>query len=237
MKRLFSRIEVLMVKSRGCVCEVVGSASRILLMVLNNAVWSLFMCVLALGGATVGIVTGALKGQTTETGLLRGAAVGAVAGAITAVQLFELMLNGEPFSKVALVCSLVDGKLFMDWVCPAVLKAYQWQVSTMETSLRREISDIFEINNGSSSRGLSLDIIQKLPEFMFHSMETSCCSSSSTFQDISCPICLQEFKNGESARMLPSCSHSFHIHCVDEWLIRHGSCPMCRTDVCLMHVS
>lgn len=49
MKRLFSRIEDLMAKSRGCVCDVVGSASRILLMVLNNAVWSLFMCVLALG--------------------------------------------------------------------------------------------------------------------------------------------------------------------------------------------
>nr|GMC76454.1 NEP1-interacting protein-like 1 [Ipomoea batatas] len=136
MKRLFSRIEDLMAKSRGCVCDVVGSASRILLMVLNNAVWSLFMCVLALGGATVGIVTGALKGQTTETGLLRGAAVGAVAGAITAVQLFELMLNGEPFSKVALVCSLVDGKVFMDWVCPAVLKAYQWQISAAPSACR-----------------------------------------------------------------------------------------------------
>ncbi|XP_019193071.1 PREDICTED: NEP1-interacting protein-like 1 isoform X2 [Ipomoea nil] len=229
--RLFSRIiEGLMVKSRGCLSsswipmDMVGSASRILFMVFNNAVWSLFMCVLALGGATVGIVTGALKGQTTETGLLRGAAVGAVAGAITAVQLFELMLNGEPFSKVALVCSLVDGKVFMDWVCPAVLKAYQWQVSTMETSLRREITDIFEIN-GSSSKGLSHDIIQKLPEFMFQT------SSSCPYQDISCAICLQEFKNGESGRMLPSCSHSFHIHCVDQWLIRHGSCPMCRTDV------
>lgn len=52
------------------------------------------------GGATVGIITGAIKGQTTETGLLRGAAVGAVTGAITTVQLVELIVNGEPFSKV-----------------------------------------------------------------------------------------------------------------------------------------
>lgn len=55
------------------------------------------MCV---GGAIVGVISGALKGQTTETGLLRGVGVGAVAGAITAVQLMELVLNGEPFSKV-----------------------------------------------------------------------------------------------------------------------------------------
>lgn len=52
------------------------------------------------GGATVGTISGAIKGQTTETGLFRGAGVGAVAGAITGVQLLELMVNGEPFSKV-----------------------------------------------------------------------------------------------------------------------------------------
>lgn len=33
------------------------------------------------------------------------------------------------FVQVALICSLVNGKIFMEWVSPAVLKAYQWQVS------------------------------------------------------------------------------------------------------------
>jgi gas vesicle protein len=41
-----------------------------------------------------------MKGQTTETGFLRGSGVGAVAGAITAVQLLESITNGEPLSKV-----------------------------------------------------------------------------------------------------------------------------------------
>lgn len=31
--------------------------------------------------------------------------------------------------QVALLRSLVDGKVFMEWVGPAVLKAYQWQAS------------------------------------------------------------------------------------------------------------
>lgn len=52
------------------------------------------------GGATIGAIAGAIKGNTTETGLLRGFSVGAVAGAITGVQLMELIANGEPFSKV-----------------------------------------------------------------------------------------------------------------------------------------
>lgn len=31
--------------------------------------------------------------------------------------------------QTALLVSIMNGKVFMEWVCPAVLKAYQWQVS------------------------------------------------------------------------------------------------------------
>ncbi|KAJ8527674.1 hypothetical protein K7X08_015125 [Anisodus acutangulus] len=224
---LFSCIQSLLVKSKDCVFTWVflrfaGFSSGLLLMVLKNAIWALFMCILALGGATVGILTGAIKGQTTETGLLRGAAVGAVTGAITTVQLVELIVNGEPFSKVALVRSLVNGKVFMEWVSPAVLKAYQWQVSTVESSLR-EISDIFDTN---ATKGLSQEVIEKLPKYKFCSVNT--CSKS---QEGTCAICLQDFTDGDSARLIPNCKHSFHTQCIDEWLIRHGSCPICRVEI------
>ncbi|KAG5570250.1 hypothetical protein H5410_060016 [Solanum commersonii] len=224
---LFTCIYTLLVKSKECIFTWVffrfaGFSSGLLLMVIKNTVWALFMCILALGGATVGIVTGAIKGQTTETGLLRGAGVGAVTGAVTTVQLVELILNGEPFSKVALVCSLVNGKVFMEWVSPAVLKAYQWQVSTVESSLR-EISDIFDIN---ATKGLSQEVIKKLPKYNFCSVNTDRES-----QEVTCAICLQDFKDGDSTRVLPSCKHSFHTQCIDEWLIRHGSCPICREEI------
>ncbi|KAL3632201.1 hypothetical protein CASFOL_025185 [Castilleja foliolosa] len=199
-----------------------ASQSGFVFKLLANFAVALLTCIFALGGATIGVVSGALKGQTTETGLLRGVGVGAVAGAITGVQLIELVLNGEPFSKVALICSLVNGKIFMEWVSPAVLKAYQWQISTMETSFR-EISDIFEVN---ADRGLSKDTIQELPSFEFNDSEavTQC-------SDTSCAICLQDLKHRDSTRLLPSCRHFFHMRCIDEWLARQGTCPICRKDV------
>ncbi|KAK4398524.1 hypothetical protein Sango_1327900 [Sesamum angolense] len=132
--------------------ELSGSQSGFLFGLLKKFAVALLTCVFALGGATVGVISGAIKGQTTETGLLRGFGVGAVAGGVTGVQLMELILNGEPFSKVALICSLVNGKIFMEWVSPAVLKAYQWQISTMETGLR-EISDILRTSRMENVQG------------------------------------------------------------------------------------
>lgn len=48
----------------------------------------------------MGAITGAIKGQTTETGLLRGAAIGAVAGAVVSMELLEASFEGDPTSEV-----------------------------------------------------------------------------------------------------------------------------------------
>ncbi|XP_012091144.1 RING-H2 finger protein ATL74 [Jatropha curcas] len=43
-----------------------------------------------------------------------------------------------------------------------------------------------------------------------------------------CAICLGEFMDGEKIRVLPKCSHGFHVRCIDTWLVSHSSCPTCR---------
>ncbi|XP_010451926.1 PREDICTED: RING-H2 finger protein ATL74 [Camelina sativa] len=43
-----------------------------------------------------------------------------------------------------------------------------------------------------------------------------------------CAICLGEFSDGERVRVLPPCNHSFHMSCIDTWLVSHSSCPNCR---------
>ncbi|XP_031484443.1 RING-H2 finger protein ATL52-like [Nymphaea colorata] len=46
-----------------------------------------------------------------------------------------------------------------------------------------------------------------------------------------CSVCLGEFQEGESLRLLPKCCHAFHLSCIDRWLQAHSSCPLCRASV------
>ena len=49
-------------------------------------------------------------------------------------------------------------------------------------------------------------------------------------QIVNCSICLERLEkaNISSANWL-SCNHTFHEHCLIEWLKRSGSCPICRS--------
>ena len=42
-----------------------------------------------------------------------------------------------------------------------------------------------------------------------------------------CAICHEEYTSGESAALL-SCKHYFHGPCINEWLKRKTTCPLCR---------
>ncbi|XVF42776.1 hypothetical protein PTKIN_Ptkin01aG0391900 [Pterospermum kingtungense] len=46
-----------------------------------------------------------------------------------------------------------------------------------------------------------------------------------------CSVCLSEFQEDESLRLLPKCNHAFHVPCIDTWLKSHSSCPLCRAKV------
>ncbi|CAA7062380.1 unnamed protein product [Microthlaspi erraticum] len=48
-----------------------------------------------------------------------------------------------------------------------------------------------------------------------------------------CPVCLSEFKPEDELRLLPKCSHAFHVDCIDRWLLTNSTCPLCRDDLLL----
>ncbi|KAF8406060.1 hypothetical protein HHK36_008140 [Tetracentron sinense] len=46
-----------------------------------------------------------------------------------------------------------------------------------------------------------------------------------------CSVCLNEFQEEDTLRLLPKCSHAFHPPCIDTWLRSHTNCPLCRAPI------
>lgn len=50
-------------------------------------------------------------------------------------------------------------------------------------------------------------------------------------EDTQCAVCLGDYQLNEKLQQLPVCKHSFHVNCIDEWLAKNTTCPMCRTSL------
>lgn len=46
-----------------------------------------------------------------------------------------------------------------------------------------------------------------------------------------CSICLGEYQEKEVLRIMPKCGHNFHLSCIDVWLRKQSTCPVCRFPV------
>ncbi|XP_062164311.1 RING-H2 finger protein ATL80 [Alnus glutinosa] len=73
-----------------------------------------------------------------------------------------------------------------------------------------------------ANKGLKKKILKSLPKLTFTAESAAKLSSSE------CPICLSEFAAGNEILVLPQCSHTFHVACIETWLGLHSSCPSCR---------
>ncbi|KAK9164120.1 hypothetical protein Syun_005022 [Stephania yunnanensis] len=51
-----------------------------------------------------------------------------------------------------------------------------------------------------------------------------------------CVICLNEFVLGQSCRVLQPCNHIFHERCVNKWLKKKRTCPLCRVDAVRLRI-
>ncbi|KAJ4829380.1 hypothetical protein Tsubulata_014523 [Turnera subulata] len=46
-----------------------------------------------------------------------------------------------------------------------------------------------------------------------------------------CAICLEDFKDEDSYKILSRCNHVYHQTCIDLWLVKDRHCPLCRGSV------
>lgn len=82
---------------------------------------------------------------------------------------------------------------------------------------------------GTSRRGLGLDraIIDTFPVLEYSAIKGLRLGKGA----LECAVCLNEFEERDTLRLLPNCDHVFHTDCIDEWLAFHSTCPVCRAEL------
>ncbi|KAL1373268.1 hypothetical protein AAHE18_01G262200 [Arachis hypogaea] len=203
------------------------SLSKFLLCAISGALTLCF----AVAGALTGAIAGALAAKATHSGLLRGASLGAVAGAILSVEILEAsraywcmeQTGSRGTSSMAdFIEELVRARLIEESISPDILTAYNLQFEQVAHG-NRGYDEIHDVNNVVASRGMTKDSLNKLPQHVI--------LKDMKAEDTCCAICLQDIVVGETARSLPRCRHTFHLTCVDRWLVKNHSCPVCRRTV------
>lgn len=210
-------------------------AKHVLSSAASKILSAIFTFIFAWVGVLLGAMTGALLGQVTESGFVRGAAVGAISGAVFSIEVFESSLviwqSDETRIRcilylVDVIASLLSGRLVREQIDPAIMNVVQTQMGTVES----RFDEVVSIFDTCDSKGLTVDSVEKIPKLKITSRDNVDASGDR----LSCSVCLQDMQLGEVVRCLPRCHHMFHLSCIDSWLLRHGSCPLCRRElVCL----
>lgn len=81
--------------------------------------------------------------------------------------------------------------------------------------------------NRQPARGLDASVIETFPTFRYSTVKTLRIGKEA----LECPVCLNEFEDDETLRLIPKCCHVFHPGCIDAWLRSHATCPLCRADL------
>ncbi|KGN51821.1 RING-H2 finger protein ATL46 [Cucumis sativus] len=90
-------------------------------------------------------------------------------------------------------------------------------LSESSSAFQRQLQQLFHLHDS----GLDQAFIDALPVFLYKEIV-------GLKEPFDCAVCLCEFSELDKLRLLPTCSHAFHIDCIDTWLLSNSTCPLCR---------
>ncbi|KAM7483221.1 hypothetical protein LguiB_007804 [Lonicera macranthoides] len=99
----------------------------------------------------------------------------------------------------------------------SISQSNRYLESSGSQALQRQLQQLFRLHDS----GLDQALIDALPVFYYNEI-------MGLKDQFDCAVCLCEFSVQDKLRLLPNCSHAFHINCIDTWLLSNSTCPLCR---------
>lgn len=124
----------------------------------------------------------------------------------------------NPTTAVVII-SLIGGCFVLAFVSVLLRKCIRGESGRTTTQSSTTQSESYQ----SKSKGLAKKDVDALP--LVHREDLG------EKDERECPVCLTEFEQEDTLRLLPSCKHVFHQECIDAWFDAHSTCPLCRASL------
>lgn len=98
-----------------------------------------------------------------------------------------------------------------------------------ESSAGNSVRQALSMRRRAAARGLDASVLETFPTFSYAEVKDHKIGKGA----LECAVCLNEFEDDETLRLIPKCDHVFHPECIDAWLESHVTCPVCRADLSL----
>ncbi|KAL2521695.1 E3 ubiquitin-protein ligase [Forsythia ovata] len=141
-----------------------------------------------------------------------------------------------PTVLIFMLCVLAAAFIFLVYL---TIRRYRWNLRNSRRRNSRTAEnannpeDFIDENHGPvvdhpiwyiRTVGLQQSLIDSIAVFKYE-------KGQGLIEGTDCSVCLNEFQENENLRLLPKCSHAFHIPCIDTWLRSHQNCPVCRAPI------
>ncbi|KAI3444416.1 hypothetical protein Pfo_001081 [Paulownia fortunei] len=100
------------------------------------------------------------------------------------------------------------------------------RIWTLSTTFNTETSP-----STGDATGIDDSRIKSCSELVVPDLNENGSIISGLSENYGCPICLEGYGAKEKVRRINLCQHCFHADCIDRWLQKNSTCPICRVSL------
>ncbi|XP_062149425.1 RING-H2 finger protein ATL16-like [Alnus glutinosa] len=134
-----------------------------------------------------------------------------------------------PILTIAVLCIMATAFLLVSYYIFVTKCCSNWHQDNLRRwfsvlQARRNEDPFIAFSPTMWNHGLDESVIREIPTFQFK-------REGDQARGVCCVVCLNEFQEQDMLRVLPKCSHAFHLDCIDIWLQSNANCPLCRSSI------
>ncbi|KAJ3672178.1 hypothetical protein LUZ60_006899 [Juncus effusus] len=142
-----------------------------------------------------------------------------------------MAITGFPVLSLTILGVITASAFLISYYIFVIKFCLKWNRFDTTRNRQRGLNQSLTIyqTNPIEPHGLDESTIESIPTFKYKKGNSDSTESNRDVTRRECAVCLNEFKDDETVRLLPNCLHVFHVECIDTWLRTNANCPLCRS--------